>query len=112
MPSNRLMNRPGTNFTWRQPRELRISYVFENKKKDILKSLDSGRKAQALQNRAKLNPIVKTAVFGRQGVTLRFHSDTGTLALPDGDPAVTDGNFRAILRFRIDAGDIALNEHL
>jgi len=87
--------------------------VFENKKKDIFESLDSGRKAQALQNRAKLKPIVKTVIFcGRQDIPLRGHSDMGTLALPDGDPAVNDGNFRALLRFRIDAGDIALKEHL
>jgi hypothetical protein len=56
---------------------------------------------------------VKTAIFcGRQGIPLRGHSDTGTLALPDGDPVVNDGNFRALLHFRIDAGDVALNEHL
>jgi hypothetical protein len=68
--------------------------VFENKKKDIFESLDSGRKAQTLQNRAKLNPIVKTVIFcGHQGITLRGHTDTGTLPLPDGDPAVNDGNF-------------------
>jgi hypothetical protein len=36
----------------------------------------------------------------------------GTLALPGGDPAVNDGNFRALLRFRSDAGDVALKEHL
>jgi hypothetical protein len=82
--------------------------VFENKKRDNLESLDSGRKAQALQNRAKLNPIVKTVIFcGRQGIPLRVHSDTGTLALPDGDP----GNFRALLFLRIDTGDVALKEH-
>jgi hypothetical protein len=87
--------------------------VFGNKKKDIFESLDSGRKAQALQNRATLNPIVKTIIFcGRQGIPLRGHSDTGILALPDGDPAVNDGNFGALLRFRIDAGDIALKENL
>jgi hypothetical protein len=68
-------------------------YFFENKKKYILESLDSCRKAQALQNRAKLNPIVKTVIFcGRQGIPLRGYSDTGTLALPDGDPAVNDGH--------------------
>jgi hypothetical protein len=87
--------------------------VFENKKKDIFESLDSGRKAQALQNRAKFNPIVKTVIFfGRQDIPLRGHSDTGTLALPDGDPAVNDGNFRGLLRFRIDAGDVALKKNL
>jgi hypothetical protein len=53
--------------------------VFENKKKDICESLDSGRKAQVLQNRAKLNPIVKTVIFcGRQGIPHRVHFDTGT----------------------------------
>jgi len=46
--------------------------VFENKKKDIFENLDSGTKAQALQNRAKLNPILKTVIFyDRQGVRLR-----------------------------------------
>jgi hypothetical protein len=32
--------------------------------------------------------------------------------MPDGDPAENDGNFRALLHFRIDAGDVALKEHL
>jgi hypothetical protein len=56
---------------------------------------------------------VKTVIFcGRQGIPVRAHSDTGTLALPGGDPAVNDGNFCALLHFRIDAGDVALKEHL
>jgi hypothetical protein len=63
--------------------------VFENKKKNIFESLDSDRMAQALQNRVKLNPIVKTVIFcGHQGIPLRSHSDKGTLAWPNGDPAV------------------------
>jgi predicted SpoU family rRNA methylase len=50
--------------------------VFENKKKDIFESLHSGRKAQALQNRAKLNPTVKNCHllwsprYSSQGVIL------------------------------------------
>ena len=56
---------------------------------------------------------MKNVIFcGRQGIPLRGHSDTGTLAFPDGDPAVKDGNFRVLLRFRIDAGDVALKERL
>ena len=70
--------------------------------KGIFESPDSGRKPQALQHRAKLNQTVKSVNFcGRQGIPLRGHSDKGTLALPDGDPAVKDGNIRALLRFRI-----------
>jgi len=87
--------------------------VFKNKKKDVFESLASGRKAQALQNYAKLNLIVKTVIFcGNQGIPLRGHADMGTLALPDNGPAVNDGKFRALLRFRIDVGDVALKEHL
>ena len=87
--------------------------VFKNKKEDIFESLDSSRKAQALQNRAKLNPIGKTVIFcGCQVIPLRGHSDTGTLALPDGDPAVNNGDFHTLLHFRNDAGDVALKEHL
>ena len=68
--------------------------VFESRKKDFLESLDSGRKAQALQKSAKLNPIVKNVIFcGREGILLRGHSDKGTLALPDGDPAETMETF-------------------
>jgi hypothetical protein len=44
-------------------RALNFLSVFENKKKNIFESLDSSRKAQALQNRAKRNPIVKTVMF-------------------------------------------------
>jgi hypothetical protein len=55
---------------------------------------------------------VKTVIFcGRQVIPLRGHSGTGTLALPYGDPAVNDGKFRALLRFRIVAGDVFLKEH-
>jgi hypothetical protein len=82
-------------------------------KKVIFERLYSARKTQALQNRARLKTIVKTVIFcGRQGIPLRGHSDTGTLALPDGDPEVNDVKFRALLRFRIDAGDVALKEDL
>jgi hypothetical protein len=74
--------------------------IFKNKKKGVFESLDSGRKAQALQNRAKLNLIVKTVIFcGHQGIPLRGHADMGTLALPDNNPVVNDGKFCALLRF-------------
>jgi len=87
--------------------------VFENKKKVVFESLDSGRKALALQNCAKLNLTVKTVIFcGHQGIPLRGHADMVTLTLPDNDPTVKDGKFRVLLRFRIDTGDAALKEHL
>jgi len=87
--------------------------VFKNQKKDIFGSLDSSKNGPGPLNRAKLNPIVKNFIFcGRQVIPLRGHSNTGTLALAYSDPEVNGGNFRAVLLFKIGAGDIALKEHL
>ena len=57
-------------------------------------------------------PIVKTVIlYGRIGIAYRGHSDDGKLH-PEKPIAVADGNFRAILAFRIDAGDTILEKHL
>ena len=77
---------------------------------DIRNVADSGRKKQALGNRQKLVSIVKTVIFcGRQGLALRGHREVGHVME---EPDENDGNFRALLRFRMDAGDVILREHL
>ena len=47
---------------------------------------------------------------GRQNVALRFHRDNVTDLLID--PFENHNNFGALLKFRIDAGDTILQEHL
>ena len=57
------------------------------------------------QNRLKLLSILKTVVFcGKQMISLRGHREHGG----GGNP----GNFRALLQFRVDAGDSLLADHL
>lgn len=62
-------------------------------------------------NRQILASIVKTIVFcGQQNIALRGHRDNAT----DLEKALypeNHGNFRALLQFRIDAGDSILGEH-
>lgn len=58
-----------------------------------------------------MRSIVETIIFcGQQGIPLRGHRDDHTCM--DTDPFANHGNFLALLQFRIQAGDVALSEHL
>ena len=60
------------------------------------------------ENREKLRSIAKTVILcGRQNLALRGHRDD-TTNMGDGNP----GNFQALLAFRADGGDKALQDHL
>lgn len=62
-------------------------------------------------NRQRLVSIVKTLLLcGRQNFALRGHLDSSKQT--EADPCVNHGNFRALLEFRIDAGDSDLAHHL
>ena len=49
---------------------------------------------------------------GRQNIALRGHRDDATDIERDVDDLENHGNFRALLNFRVDAGDNVLAEHL
>jgi len=85
--------------------------VLEDKQDDVLSQVDSERKRQIVENRAKLVPIVETIILcGRQELSLRGTGEAGPV-LVSGVHA-NDGNFRAMLRFRVSAGDTGLRDHL
>lgn len=70
------------------------------------------RLSQSEQNQEKLLPIVKTVIMlGRQNIPLRGHRDDGPIYLETA-PTSNEGNFQAMLRFRVDAGDKILEKHL
>lgn len=65
-----------------------------------------------MKNRAILKPIIKTVIFcGRQGLAMRGHKDYGDLDMLS-EPSQSEGNFRALLRLRVDAGEEILKTHL
>lgn len=66
------------------------------------------------ENRERLVLIIKFILFlGRQNIALRSHRDNGQLLSPNmssdfssNTESITNhGNFRELLKFRIDAGD-------
>ena len=66
---------------------------------------------QIADNRRKLKSICETIILcGRQGIALRGHRDDRVHLQQD--PQGSHGNFQALLQFRIDSGDIVLQQHL
>ncbi len=64
-------------------------------------------------NQQKLSSIFKTIeLCGRRNIALRGHRDDATSIEKDVSDSENHGNFRALLNFRIDAGDTVLAEHL
>lgn len=68
---------------------------------------DISVRRQVKENRERMRSIIETILFcGRQEIALRGHQDSGLLQLEE--PTENDGNFRALLCFRAQAGDTAL----
>ena len=62
---------------------------------------------QIVKNRIFLTSIIKCIeLCGRQGIGLRGHRDDAA------SEALNQGNFKALLKLRIDAGDTELHDHL
>ena len=87
--------------------------VIDRSQPDIHSSLDKAHKWEVEQNRNILKPIIDTILTcARQNIALRGRRGEIAAGAPDGsEPAENDGNFRALLRFRIRAGDRVLKEH-
>ena len=76
--------------------------------------LDESRRLTVEKNRSILVPIVETILLcARQNIALRGHrNESGTISSDGLDPEENDGNFRALLRFRIRGGDAELKSHV
>lgn len=85
--------------------------IRENQKTDVRNAIDQSRKQLQLENRRKLIPIIRTVILcGRQGLALRGHRDHGPVSIEM--PVENDGNFKALLRFAAESGDLILQQHL
>ena len=70
-------------------------------------NIESSNSERISKNREILKSIVKSVVFcGRQGISLRGHRDDDTIT------SLIKGNFKALLQFRCESGDLTLKDHL
>lgn len=92
--------------------------TYDKPKNEVINLLNDQRSKEISENRERLRPIIKTILLlDRQNIPLRGHRDDGSLVckteeVDSNDSIVNQGNFRELLKFRIDAGDHLLNTHL
>ena len=80
---------------------------------DIPQRLSKSLTDQILINCQKLASIMKTVIFsGQQNIALRDHRDSALDVERDVEGTRNHGNFLALLKFQIDAGDTILENHL
>ncbi|KAH9361913.1 hypothetical protein HPB48_003678 [Haemaphysalis longicornis] len=79
-------------------------------KETVAEQINSGARQQLQTNRKKLGSIIEAVICGRQGMPLRGHRDAGPLTLEE--LSKNDGNFRALLLFKMRCGDDTLKEHV
>ena len=73
----------------------------------IDQQLNQLMQAQIDENREKMKSIVKTVIFcGQNNIPLRGKRDDNP------DDSNLQGNFQALLEFRIDSGDVKVKEHI
>ena len=83
----------------------------ENRVLPIDQQLGSIRATLVKKNHLKLRSIAATVILcGHQALALRSHLDHGPVMIED--DSVNRVDFQALLRFRVDAGDQVLKEHL
>jgi len=74
--------------------------------------INKAHSRQVKENQQILIPIIETVILcGRNGWALRGHRDSGSIDV-GGNPVKGEGNFRALLRYKMESGDEKLRNHL
>jgi len=82
----------------------------ESAENSVVVKLNLNVQKQIEENLKKLIPIINTIFLcGRQNFPLRVHRDVGDLIQ---NIVNNEGNFRELLKFRIDSGDDVLKNYL
>lgn len=77
---------------------------------DVLNQMDSERMKQSTENRLRLKSIVDSVIFlGKQNIAFKSHREDGKL---DANSSINEGNYRELLKFRVQSGDHLLKKHL
>lgn len=86
-----------------------FTQTYKTPAKRIDASLTNAAEVMVKKNRQILISIVKSLEFcGRQGIALRGHRDDDT----EKGSSFNKGNFKALLKFRVDSGDELMAKHM
>ncbi|CAH1714311.1 unnamed protein product, partial [Aphis gossypii] len=83
-----------------------LSAVISGEESSVYDQINKVAKKQKDDNRKIISPVIQSVILcGRQGIALRGHQDCGPLKLTE--PSENDGNFRALLRFYLNATQVS-----
>ena len=86
---------------------------YGNPERDVSSQVDTALRRQVDRNRSILTTVVDVLKLAAiQNLPLRGHRDDGRIDPSGVFPRENDGNFRMLIRFRIQSGDEALQRHL
>lgn len=87
---------------------------FNDPSRGVINQIDSHRLRVVKENRERLKqPIIKTLIFlAKQNIPLRGHRDDGSIFDNQNELMGNEGNFRELIKFRIESGDLTLKCHL
>ena len=81
---------------------------MKQQRPSVLELMQSAHTIQVQKNRAKLLSILQSIIWcGKQNIALRGHRDDDKTL----DDSQNPGNFKSLLKFRVEAGDEILKEH-
>lgn len=90
-----------------------FKYVYEQPEVSVINQIDTRNRAIVQENRERIRPIIESVIFlGRQNIPFRGHRDDGRISEIDAPCLENDGNFRQLLRYRVNSGDEKLAQHL
>ncbi|KAJ8679037.1 hypothetical protein QAD02_014824 [Eretmocerus hayati] len=85
-------------------------YSISNPTVNVKNQINTHRIETVLQNRKNLKAVTENVVFlGKQNISFRGHRDYGPI---DVNSKTNEGNFRELLKFRIQCGDEVLRNHI
>lgn len=88
-----------------------VKALVGKRQESVIALIDTVRKKEVQENRLRLNGIIETVkLCGMQNIPLRGRRDSGRISLSS--PVENDGNFRSLIRFRANAGDTVLKDHI
>ncbi|KAJ8673294.1 hypothetical protein QAD02_004556 [Eretmocerus hayati] len=77
---------------------------------NVVNQINRQRRERIMANRSRLTNTIENVIFlGRQNIAFRSHRDNRVL---DFDPTINQGNFKELLKFRLDCGDHRLRERI
>lgn len=87
--------------------------VFNDPSRDVINQLNTHHLRIVKKNHERLKPIIQTLIFlEKQNIPFRGHRDDGSIFDNSNELMGNEGNFRELIKFGIESGNLKLKSHI